>query len=221
MFRYSKRKSSAFTKLSADEPGEAPKRKFWSEDGSLKQDRDHSHSRGTSRKGLTFLEVVFALFILSVAMVGYSQIFVTAQNSNNRANHDIIASNLAAGLMAEIMARDFEEEGLPGSFGPDAGESDRHEFDDVDDYHNWSESPPKTAGNTASGGYEDMDGTTAGRPNYSNFTRSVTVSFVDIPADGGDIIGAGGPTNYKKVTVTVSGPFGKDVSIIELKTNPQ
>ena len=34
------------TKLSADEPGEAPKRKFWSEDGSLIQERGHGLGRG-------------------------------------------------------------------------------------------------------------------------------------------------------------------------------
>jgi hypothetical protein len=168
-------------------------------------------------KGLTFLEVVFALFILTVALLGFSQIFNTAQQSSGRANHEIIASNLAGGLMAEIMSKNFTDPETPGSFGSEEG-TNRYDFDDVDDYDDWSESPPKTAGKPAGGGYLDMDGT-SGTPNYSNYSRTVIVKFGKI--QGNDIVDVDDiePTDYKKVTVTVSGPYGKDISIIELKTN--
>jgi len=171
-----------------------------------------------SCKGLTFLETLFALIILAVAMVGYSQIFSIAIKSSSRAKHDIIALNLAAGLLAEIMARDFEEAGSPGSFTREEGDN-RYEFDDIDDYHNWSENPPKTAGKSSGGGYLDMNGT-SGTPNYSKYTRSVVVSFA-ILEDDGDVVDDAGPTDYKKVTVTVSSPFGKDVSVIKLVSNAQ
>jgi len=171
-----------------------------------------------SCKGFTFIEIVFALFILAVVLVGYSQIFSTATNASGRANHEFIATNLAAGLMAEIMARDFMEPGSdPDSINTEEAAS-RYLFDDVDDYDGWMESPPKTIGNPGSGGYLDMDGT-QGTPNYSSFTRSVAVTFSRI--DGNDIVVDAGPTEYKHVTVTVSSPFGKDVSIVELKSDPK
>jgi len=58
--RGGRRKSSAATTDSAcanywaDEPYEAPKRKFWSEVGSLKQDRDHGLGRGAPSFAINF-----------------------------------------------------------------------------------------------------------------------------------------------------------------------
>lgn len=172
------------------------------------------------KKGLTFLEIVIALSILTIALVGYFQIFNTALNSNHRATQEIIATNLARGLMAEIMSKEFVEPGSgdpPPALGPDSGETDRFNgFDDVDDYHGLSESPPITVGNVV------MDGTIPGVPNYSNFTRSVEVTYctiIGITSENRNVVPDVGPTDYKQITITVSGSYLKDLKIIELKIN--
>lgn len=154
------------------------------------------------------MEIVISLSLFAVAIVGFLQIFNTALDSHYRATQEIITTNLARGLMAEIMSKNFVEPGSadpPPALGPDPGELDRNDFDDVDDYHGFSESPPYTVGALP------MDGTGA-TANYSDFTRSVTVEYLDenLQPDPG-------ATDYKKVTVTVSGPYVRDISLVEVK----
>lgn len=164
-----------------------------------------------NNKGLTFLEIIIALSVFSFALVGYFQIFRTALDGNNRATQEITAVNLARGLMAEIMSKNFEEPGQPDSFGREEG-NNRYEFDDVDDYDTWSESPPVTVGIPGL----PMDGT-AETPDYSKFTRSVEVIYCII--DGGNnFIPDAGPTEFKQITVTVSGPYLREVNIVGIKT---
>lgn len=164
-------------------------------------------------KGLTFLEIVISLFILTIAMLGYSQIHRTALESGHRAIREIIATNLTRGLIAEIMSKDFEEPGSPGSFAREEADN-RYLFDDVDDFHNWSELPPITIGIPPTGG-QPMDGTVAGVPDYSDFTREVKVKNIDCD-DGSDA--ADGSTDCKEVRVTVSGPYVRDIDLVEVKT---
>lgn len=163
------------------------------------------------KKGLTFLEIVMALFILSLALLGLLQMFNAALDSSFRANQEIIATNLSRGLMAEVMSKNFSDPEEPNNpLGKDTAETIRNTFDDVDDYNNHSESPPVTIGGAP------MDGT-GGAPDYSRFTRSVRVVYCNIV--GNDIVEVSpGPTDYKKVTVTSSGPYVRDISIDEVKT---
>lgn len=167
------------------------------------------------KRGFTFLEIMLALSILSVALVGFLEIFNTALNSSYRATQESIAINLARGLMAEIMGKNFEEPGSgtpPPALGLDAGEiiTDRNTFDDVDDYNDYSESPPLTVGG------DPMDGLgTPPRPNYSRFSRGVSVVYCDI--SGSNIVDVVAPTDYKHITVSVSGPYVKNISLNEIK----
>jgi type II secretory pathway pseudopilin PulG len=170
-----------------------------------------------NNKGLTFLEIIVAFFIFSVTMVGFFQIFNTALDSSYRASRKIIAINLARGLMAEVMTKDFVEPGSgdpPPALGPDGTEtrfgSSGSVYDDVDDYDGLIETPPRTIDNLA------MDGT-AGTPDYSDFSRSVSVVYID--EVGGTFQQVAGPTDYKQITVTVSGPYLSDTNIDEVKVN--
>jgi len=169
-------------------------------------------------KGLTFLEIVISLFILAIALVGFLQIFNTALDSSRRSTQEIIATNLARGLLAEIMSKHFEDpESETGSFGIEAGET-RHEtpaFDDVDDYDGYQDGPPSTtAPLTVGGGLMDGGGSPP-RPNYSDFTRNVIVENVDKDLNPA----TKGSTAYKHITVTVSGPYVKDIIIDAVKVN--
>jgi len=159
-------------------------------------------------QGLTFLEVVIALSLFAVAIVGYLQIVDVALKSCYRASQELIAANLARGLMAEIIGKKFAEEKNSQDMGPDAGETDRWTgFDDVDDYDGWCEAPPQTLDGSR------MDGTTTA-PNYSKFSRGATVVFVRQ-----DFSETSDYSPYKKVTVWASGPQAGNVTIVEIKTN--
>ena len=169
--------------------------------------------KNMKNKGLTFLEIVIGIALISITMAGLFQMLQMALNSSYRATQEMIATNLARGLMAEIMSKEFEDPELAaGSFGTE--ESGRQggigdTFDDVDDYDDFSESPPKYMNGTT------MDGT-GGTPNYSGFGRNVIVRNVDSGLVNG---AADGTTDYKEVSVTASGPYVRDISIIEIKVN--
>lgn len=75
-------------------------------------------------------------------------------------DHDL-GVQLAAGLMAEIMQQAYQSPAAPG-FGPESGKTTRAQFNDVDDYNGWTESPP-----------QNRDGTVM--PNLAGWARSVWV----------------------------------------------
>ncbi len=161
------------------------------------------------------MEVILALTVLSVALLGFFQTFDTALNSSYRVAQETIAINLCRGLMAEVVSKSFEEPGSgdlgnpPPPLGPDAGETTRNSFDDVDDYNNYTESPPCTVDGTP------MNGAGGTTPNYSSFSRSVSVVYCDI--SGANIVDVAGPTDYKHITVSVSGPYVANINISEIK----
>ncbi len=96
---------------------------------------------------------------------------------------------LADGLMAEVLAKAYEDPDTTPRFGLESGESSvsRAAFDDVDDYHGWSESPP-----------EFPDGATM--PDLTGWQRTVAVDWVD-PSDPSRIVGW--DTGAKRITVAV------------------
>jgi len=176
--------------------------------------------RDIKNRGLTFIEILISLIIFTVAMLGFSQIFKVALDTQHRAAQEIIATNLARGLMAEIMAKNFTdpEEGETGALGPNGSET-RGTFDDVDDYNGYTESPPRTLGGLP------LDGSTEGRPDYSAFRRSVSVVYCsrsEPPSPFTYTCPVAVPplTDYKRATVTVSCPYVIDTIIDELKTKP-
>jgi hypothetical protein len=110
------------------------------------------------------------------------------QQSRN-AQDTVYASMLARALMEEIMRLPVTDPHGYTTFGPDPGETSRSLYDNVDDYHGYTDGPNNIAdlaGNVYSGEYQP-------------FVRSVTVTAV--PAS---------PTGWNRtingllVTVTVS-----------------
>ncbi len=84
------------------------------------------------------------------------------------------------------------------------GTSNRTDFDDVDDYHGWSASPP-----------EAKDGTALA--DYTGWTRSVTVEYVNPLQPGGTAVGS--DNGAKRITVTVTDPRGSETKLIGVRTN--
>lgn len=112
---------------------------------------------------------------IAVALVGFMLVAaLTTVGSSatarlihaDRANARLLASD----LMAEILATAYEDpEYGPGSFGlggDEVGDGSRALWEDVDDYHGWSATPP-----------QQKDGTEL--PGLIGWTRSVTVAWVN------------------------------------------
>jgi type II secretory pathway pseudopilin PulG len=189
---------------------------FWHK---LFEHKKRNHSGRRQQSGFTFLEIVISLLVLTVGAFSMLQCVNVAMDVNNRATREIITSNLAHALMAEILAKKFAETPTDTNIGSD-GEirfdppSGTNAFDDVDDYDSggviFDGPPPVTISNQVMNGLADA-------PNYPGFTRSVRVRFV--LADGDTPAPLGTFTNLKKITVTVSGPGVNNFEIFRLKSS--
>jgi len=166
-------------------------------------------------KAFTFIEVTISLVILAAVIVGFFQSFDIAINANYRASQQLIATNVARALMAEIMAKDFTDPDEDTTvLGPEINE-DRlgisgDPFDDVDDYHVYMDNPTNLEGVALLGG---VDASLNPLPNYGNFYREVTLNWVDSNMNPVAAI-----TDYKRIRVEVTGPSVKPVVLMEVKT---
>ena len=141
------------------------------------------------RRGFSLLEVALSALLVGVVLAAAMRTVGGSVFSQYRVAERITARFLADGLLTEILAKDYKETGST-TIGPDAGESStsKAKYDDVDDFHNWSESPPQLADGTA-------------MPDLAGWRRSVEVAYVD-PADLSQT--SLSDTGVKRITVTVT-----------------
>ncbi|XAM00382.1 prepilin-type N-terminal cleavage/methylation domain-containing protein [Phycisphaeraceae bacterium D3-23] len=141
--------------------------------------------------GFTLLEVLIASSILAFATLGLVQAVTAGQAQTFDALRRARATALADALLEEVLAKPYADPEGATTLGPDSGESDRDEFDNLDDYHGFAE---------AVGALADHAGTVYPTA-YQRYERSVTVQqkTVTIAALGGDRVGM-------RVTVTVTEP---------------
>jgi hypothetical protein len=129
-------------------------------------------------RGIAYVDVFVSMVVVSLAIVAGLNAFGVFAREGRADRETAIATELAAQLAAEIRGQAFEDSSAP-LFGPEVGETDgtRSSFDDVDDYNNWSASPPKR-----------RDGTVM--TDYQGYTQEVAVALY-------------GSANQKKITVTI------------------
>ena len=131
---------------------------------------------GREERGFTFVEILITLVFISIALLAVTSQFPVGLQISETAEDITIETNLAQELLEEIRSLPWKDpnpfnDGNP--LGPDPGEFYRTtHFNDVDDYHGLVEPiPVDLYGN-------DMDGT-GGRPNFSKYSRDVTVTYAD------------------------------------------
>ena len=150
-----------------------------------------------NKKALTLLEIVISLSIIAIVFVGIATAFGVVMNGLKKSNLELIATNLARGLMAEIMAKRFDENFVqPWSttLGPDGGEMrfGTPAYDDVDDYKALDpELPPRSP---------DMQIINLGITNV-DIRRYVRCGYAYEASGEWDT--QTDPSNYKLITVTV------------------
>lgn len=110
-------------------------------------------------RGLSMVEVVISTVIVAVMLVAALNTVGASRLGAERNADRSRGALLAELLMAEIMLQPYEDSALPpGSFGRSFDESatgNRSLYDDVDDYNNWSASPPQDKDGTV---LTDLDG---------------------------------------------------------------
>ncbi len=148
-----------------------------------------SRSSGKLRRAFSLVEVVMATFIMGMLLVAAMKTVGNSARADRSNSDECIGFRLAHQLMSEIVAADYVEPDESPTFGPEATENggSRSAFDDVDDYHNWSATPPETD-----------DGTLI--PDRTDWDRSVAVEYVD-PNDLTATVGT--DQGVKRITVTI------------------
>ena len=141
----------------------------------------------TSR-GFTLIEVAIALAILGIVFVGVLTTLGGSQRGQALSAQQRQAHALATGLLSEVLQQLYQDADS-ALFGPEGGEgtTSRQDFDDVDDYDGWTESPP-----------QEKDGTAL--TDLAAYERSVVVEYV-MPGDFDQVISV--DMGAKRVTVIV------------------
>lgn len=144
-----------------------------------------------SQRGFTLVELVMAIVIISVALLGAIQVMIVTTTHSGDAVVDRQALAIAEAYLEEILLKDFSD---PGG----GAESGRGDFDDIGDYHGLSDSGARDQSGNAITGLSD----------YTVAVSVVNTALGSVPSD-----------QAKKVTVTVSHPDGINLSLVGYKTN--
>ena len=143
-----------------------------------------------NRQGLTLIELVVAMIVISIALVGVMSVvnYTTRHSADPVLRHQAIA--LAEAYMEEITLKDFAD--------PDTdGEGSRAMFDDVDDYH----------GLLDSGAHDQHGNAISGLENY---TVAVSVTPQNFGPSGLEVAGL-------RISVTVTDPAGEQLTLSGLR----
>lgn len=148
----------------------------------------------TSRRGFTLVEAVICMLIVATMFAAAMATVAGAAQARMKQAGWRKAGGLSQMLLAEIQASPYGS--TSGSIAPllvlGSPPTDRTTFDDVDDYHDFSESPPKDRlGNPLAG--------------YDGWSWRALVERVD-PADPLGASTRSTDKGMKRVTVEVRGP---------------
>ena len=94
------------------------------------------------RRGITLVEVAISSVIVSLALVASVRLIGEAHTAHAVGARKMQAALLADTLLSEIITLPYEDPAAPGSLGPETGETDRADFNDVDDYHEYTQTDP-------------------------------------------------------------------------------
>lgn len=118
-------------------------------------------------RGVSLVEAVLASVVLSIAVAAVATALVAGTQQSYLAVDYRRATELADAMMEEILALPYDDPNGASTPGPEAGESTRADFDNIDDYHNYGES---------AGAIVDKTGNSY-PTEYDSFARSVTVAL--------------------------------------------
>ena len=141
-------------------------------------------------RAFTLVEATLSTIIVGVMIVAALSTVGATRLGEYKAGQSCRGLPLAQDLLAEILQQAYEDPNTPVLFGPEAGEATSHraDFDDVDDYHNWSASPPQRKNGAP---MNDLAG----------WERHVEVVWVN-PDELSQTVGS--DQNVKRITVTVT-----------------
>jgi MSHA pilin protein MshD len=158
------------------------------------------------RRGMTMVEVAFSSFLVGLMLVATMNAVAAVFRTRLEARQGQQGKALARELMAEIFQGSYQDpQSGSTTFGPESNETGttRANFDDVDDYDQYADSPP-----------QDKSGILI--PNCSGWSRHVDIERV-LPAAPRGVNPS--ETGFKRITVTVTSPAGENTVLIAYRSS--
>jgi MSHA pilin protein MshD len=173
------------------------------------------------RRGFTLVETSISTLIVAVVLVASMRTVVAVTRHRSVHNDATTANLLAEALLTEVLEKEYKEPTATPIFGAETGETSRSLFDDVDDYHGLTETPPKYLDGTSmtalSGWSREVAVTQLGTsdPIFSTTIRTGT----SIVGEGLDAKAEDTDTGVRKVIVTVKKSGTALATVTGLKTD--
>lgn len=151
----------------------------------------HNNQTAARIRGFSYVEVLLSVVIISVLLVSALKLSANLGRSQQAGTDQQQYGNLVIDLLEEIKQQAYKDpNAVADSLVRETGEliDDRSNYNDIDDYHGWSASPPENRWNTPF-------------PQFAHLTRSVSVRFVSA-ADF--TLTSAGDEGFKEVTITIT-----------------
>jgi len=146
-------------------------------------------------RAFSLIEVIVSILVVSVMLVGTLQAVSASLRTQSVAWERAQGLFLAQDLVAEILQQKYKDPfQVPVLFGPELGDADagrpavRTGLNDVDDYFNWTDSPPHARDGTALAGFS------------AGWARTAQVVWINADTGAVSIV----ETGVKRITVTVT-----------------
>lgn len=147
--------------------------------------------------GFTLIETIIGIVVLSIAFAVLTAFLAPANKQSADILQQVKAAEIAQSLLNEIQNRAFDEESdkaggivrcqtdCSTSMGADSQETDRSQFDDVDDYNNFSQLLDGYQILISVGNDSDFNGQTKeeGDGDDNNFTAKLITITVTTPLE--------------------------------------
>lgn len=152
------------------------------------------------RVGVTLMEVAISTALVGVVLVASLETLAGAVRAGRETSDQLMGQALADAMLAEVVALPYSDpDDDSSSLGLEADElsnaNDRTQFDDLDDYDGWKQTPPEARDQTALDDYDD-------------WTRRVDVDFVQFSSFGVGLGITNVDRGIKRIVVTVIDPSG-------------
>ena len=149
-------------------------------------------TRAGRARGFSLVEAMVSAGIVGVMLVASVNLLSSAARTRVADGNRRTGGLLAQQLVSEIISQPYkDEQPLSLLFGPELGENLRTEFDDVDDYTNYTEKPPKDHNGLPITGYDQWQ-------------RKVRVTWVSADTLSESLL----DTGLVRIEVTVIDPRG-------------
>ena len=121
------------------------------------------------QSGFTLAEALLAATILAMTVTAITMPFTAGARSQAWEARRSAAVSLAEEMMEEVLSKPFADPDGDSQPGPENGEAARSDFDNVDDYHGYSE---------AAGQVQDLDGVAVSDEVAALLSRHVSTTYV-------------------------------------------